>query len=262
MWGHMKIALAQMDIAWENFNVNIEKIKKFAKKGKDEGASLILFPEMCLSGFTNNLIILDKDQDEIIGNIVDIAIENDINIGLGFAIKIESKGRNKFVFISRRGKVLSDYTKIHPFTFSGEDKVYHKGNIINFCEIDGVKFSSFICYDLRFPEIFQVASKNAEVITVAANWPKEREEHWITLLKARAIENQCYVLGINRVGVGNGLKYDGASLFVSPNGKVLNEVSSKEEVIVRDINIDLIQAIRKSFDIKKDRREDLYISFY
>ena len=107
-----------------------------------------------------------------------------------------------------------------------------------------------------------MASKNAEVITVAANWPKEREEHWITLLKARAIENQCYVLGINRVGVGNGLKYDGASLFVSPNGKVLNEVSSKEEVIVRDINIDLIQAIRKSFDIKKDRREDLYISFY
>ena len=119
----MRIALAQMDIVWEDFKANIEKIKNFVNRGKEQGTKLILFPEMCLSGFTNNLAILDKHQDEIIRNIVDIAIKNDINIGLGFAIKVDSKGKNKFVMISRKGEVLSDYTKIHPFTFSGEDKV-------------------------------------------------------------------------------------------------------------------------------------------
>ncbi|CDM67574.1 Nitrilase/cyanide hydratase and apolipoprotein N-acyltransferase [Clostridium bornimense] len=256
----MRIALAQIDIVWENFKENIEKIKKFAYEGKKKDVTLILFPEMSLSGFTNNLDALAKNEDEIVKEVIDIAIKNNINIGLGFAIKVGNKGKNKFVIVSRKGKVLSNYTKIHPFTFSGEDKVYDKGNTIDICDIEDVKFASFICYDLRFPEIFQVASKKAQVITVAANWPKEREDHWITLLRARAIENQCYVLGINRVGIGNGLEYSGASIFVSPNGKVLNEVNSKEEIVIRDIDIALVDDIRNSFDIKKDRREDLYSS--
>lgn len=254
----MRIALAQVDIVWEDFEENIEKIKKFAYEGKKKGVTLILFPEMCLSGFTNNLDVLYKNEDEIIKVVINIATKNNINIGLGFAVKVGGKGKNKFVVISKKGEVLINYTKIHPFTFSGEDKVYHKGDTIYACEIEGVKFASFICYDLRFPEIFQIASKTAEVITVAANWPKEREEHWITLLKARAIENQCYVLGVNRVGIGNGLEYNGASIFVDPRGKVLNEAISKEEMIIRDIDISLVDDIRSSFDIKKDRREDLY----
>lgn len=254
----MKIALAQMNIIWENFKENIEKIKRFSYEGKKKGVTLILFPEMSLSGFTNNLDALAKNEDEIVKEVIDIAIKNNINIGLGFAIKVDGKGKNKFVIISKQGEVLINYTKIHPFTFSGEDKVYDKGNTIDICEIEGVKFASFICYDLRFPEIFQVASKKAQVITVAANWPKEREDHWITLLRARAIENQCYVLGVNRVGIGNGLEYDGASLFVGPNGKVLNEVTAKEEIIIRDIDISLVDGIRNNFDIKKDRREELY----
>ncbi|WP_280634511.1 nitrilase-related carbon-nitrogen hydrolase, partial [Clostridium beijerinckii] len=126
------------------------------------------------------------------------------------------------------------------------------------CEIDGFKIAPFICYDLRFPEIFQIASKEAQIITIAANWPKEREKHWITLLKARAIENQCYIIGINRVGIGNDLHYNGKSIFVSPDGDILNEISEKETLIIKELEIDMIKAVKEKFDIKKDRREDLY----
>ena len=95
---------------------------------------------------------------------------------------------------------------------------------------------------------------------MAASWPKSREEHWITLLKARAIENQCYVIGINRVGLGDGLQYNGASIFVSPSGEILNEINSEETLIIRDLEIEKIREVKDRFDIKKDRREDYIVS--
>lgn len=254
----MLIALAQMDLAWEDFNTNINKVEIFTKEASLKKAELILFPEMCLSGFTNNINSLEKSEEEIIETIRNIAINNEINIGLGFAIKVGEKGKNKYIIISKSGEVLANYTKIHPFTFGGEDKIYCKGDHIDICKINEFKIAPFICYDLRFPEIFQIASKDAHVITVGASWPKAREDHWISLLKARAIENQCYVLGINRVGVGDGLEYNGASVFVSPTGEFLNDVNSKEGIIIKNIELDTINKVKKQFNIKKDRREELY----
>lgn len=162
------------------------------------------------------------------------------------------------MFISKEGNVLLEYIKIHPFSYAGENIKFYKGNTISGCKIEECKISPFICYDLRFPEIFQIASKQAEIITVAANWPRSREDHWLTLLRARAIENQCYIIGINRVGVGDGLDYNGASIFVDPNGDILNKIICKEELIVMDINLEKINEIRNQFNIKNDRREDIY----
>lgn len=254
----MIIALAQIDLAWEDFNTNINRVETFTKEASSKNVELILFPEMCLSGFTNNISSLEKSEDEIIEIIKNIAVNNKINIGLGFAIKVDKKGQNKYAIISKFGDVLANYTKIHPFTFGGEDKIYSKGDHIDICKINEFKIAPFICYDLRFPEIFQIASKEAQIITVGANWPKSREEHLIALLKARAIENQCYVLGINRVGIGNGLEYGGASIFVSPNGKIINDISSDEGIIIENIELKKINEVKKQFDIKKDRREEFY----
>ena len=201
----MIIAIAQIDITWEDSNENMKTVEDFVKKASENKVELILFPEMSLTGFTMDINKLLLSEDEIISWIKKVAINNNINIGLGFAIKVDEKGKNKYVIVSKEGKVLAMYTKIHPFSYSGEDKKYYSGDEICICKIKEFKIAPFICYDLRFPEIFQIASKEAQIITVAASWPKSREQHWITLLKARAIENQCYVIGINRVGLGDGL---------------------------------------------------------
>lgn len=255
----MITGIAQIDIAWENTAQNMKKIENFVKEASENNVELVLFPEMSLTGFTMNINKLLLSEEKIIEWISQLAIANSINIGLGFGVREDEKGKNKYVIVSEQGKILAIYTKIHPFSYSGEDRKYYKGDKILDCEIKGVQITPFICYDLRFPEIFQMASKSSQIITVAASWPKSREEHWITLLKARAIENQCYVIGINRIGFGDGLEYNGKSIFVSPNGEILNEINSKEILIIQDLKIETIKEVKERFDIKKDRREDLYI---
>ena len=254
----MIIAIAQIDITWEESNENMKTVEDFVKKASKNEVELILFPEMALTGFTMDINKLLLSEHEIISWIKKIAINNNINIGIGFAIKVDEKGKNKYVVVSKEGKVLTRYTKIHPFSYSGEDKKYYSGDEICICKIKEFNITPFICYDLRFPEIFQLASKEAQIITVAASWPKSREQHWITLLKARAIENQCYVIGINRVGSGDGVNYNGASIFVNPSGEILNEINSEEMLIIKDLKIEKIIEVKDSFDIKKDRREELY----
>lgn len=254
----MIIGIAQMDIVWEDSKANMNKVEAFVKKASEGKVELILFPEMALTGFTMDVHKLFLLEEEIISWIKNVAINNNINIGLGYAIRIDKKGENKYIFVSKEGEILVKYIKIHPFSYGGEDEKYHRGKEICICKIDEFKMSPFICYDLRFPEIFQIAAKEAQIITVAASWPKVREEHWITLLKARAIENQCYVIGINRIGIGDGLEYNGASIFVGPSGEILNDSNSKEMLIVENLEIERIRAVKDKFDIKKDRREELY----
>ena len=258
----MIIGLAQMNITWEDIDENMKKVEYFVKKASEDRVELILFPEMTLTGVTMDINKLSLTEEEIIDWIKKVAINNSMNIGLGFAIKVDEKGKNKYAIVSKDGSILVKYTKIHPFSYGGENAKYHNGDEICICQINQFNITPFICYDLRFPEIFQIASKEAQIITVAASWPKSREEHWITLLKARAIENQCYVIGINRVGLGNGLEYNGASIFVSPSGKILNEVNSEETIIIRDLEIEKISEVKREFNIKKDRREELYRTIY
>ena len=254
----MITGIAQIDIAWEDSYKNMKKVEELVNKASENKVELILFPEMALTGFTMDINKLSLSQEQIISWIKQVAINNNINIGLGFAIKVDEKGKNKYVIVSKEGKVLTLYTKIHPFSYSKEDDKYYSGNEICICKIKEFQITPFICYDLRFPEIFQIASKEAQIITVAASWPKSREQHWITLLKARAIENQCYIIGINRVGLGDDLQYSGASIFVSPSGEILNEINSEEMLIIQDLRMKEITQVKDSFDIKKDRREELY----
>lgn len=255
----MITGIAQIDVIWEDAPQNMKKIESFVKEASKNSVELILFPEMVLTGFTMDVDKLVLSEEEIIKWISHIAVNNRINIGLGFAVKVDEKGKNKYVIVSEDGKVLALYTKIHPFSYSGEDEKYYRGNEIFNCKVKEFQVTPFICYDLRFPEIFQFASKNSQVITVSASWPKSREEHWITLLKARAMENQCYIIGINRIGFGDDLEYGGKSIFVSPDGKILNEMNSREVLIIEDLKMEEIKDIKDRFDIKKDRREDLYI---
>lgn len=254
----MIIGLVQMDIAWEEPSENKDKCQYFINLAAQNKVELILFPEMVLTGFTTNIDKLILSEEEIINWFKDKAIENNINIGFGYGIKEGTKGINKFAIVSKEGALLVNYIKIHPFSYGGEHEKYHKGEKICSCNIESTKITPFICYDLRFPEIFQIASKTSKFITVAASWPRSRQDHWLTLLKARAIENQCFIAGINRVGIGDGIEYGGASVIINPLGEILNEVSSTERLIIEEIDFNLVNELRDSFSLKEDRREELY----
>lgn len=167
------------------------------------------------------------------------------------------RGENHYTVISPQGEVLSDYVKIHPFSYSGEDRYFAKGDATAHFTLEGIPFSHFICYDLRFPEIFQAVSGQAHVIIVAADWPGSRREHWKCLLRARAIENQCYILGVNTVGSQNGLTYTGDSCVIRPDGTVAAELSDEEGLIYYDL-IDDVPDYRQAFPVKQDRRVELY----
>lgn len=253
----MRVALAQTNIIWENKAENYEKCEQFVKQAKVQEAELVFFPEMSFTGFSMNTMKIAEDSNQTINEIKKIALKYEVGIGFGWVKKTDLLAENHYTVINNKGEVLSDYVKIHPFSYGGEDKYYSPGNQIVQFEYGGMTFSTFICYDLRFPEIFQIASEKAEVIVVPANWPKAREDHWKTLLKARAIENQCYVLGVNCVGTIDNLEYSGGSTCISPDGRILSESYGQEQLICCDLD-NCVHAMRDAFPVKKDRKNRLY----
>lgn len=253
----MKLALAQLDIAWEDKTVNKETAVQFIKHAVSENVNMILFPEMALTGFSMNTSLIGENNNETKKFFMEMSSEFNILIGFGY-VEGTSSSKNKYSVVSPGGEELVNYTKIHPFSFGTETKFYQSGNQINIFSAFDFTISPFICYDLRFPEVFQIASKTATLITVAANWPIERREHWITLLKARAIENQCYIAGVNRIGEGNGLNYSGDSMIVDPLGNVISSLYMEEGLVIADICHDDVTQIRENFRLKEDRKERLY----
>lgn len=141
--------------------------------------------------------------------------------------------------------------------------MYSGGARIVTAKVCGMTVGLSVCYDLRFPEIYQAMSEECQLILVIANWPDSRAYHWNTLLKARSIENQCYIAGCNRCGSGGGLKYSGGSIVCSPTGEVISAAEPyKEQLIYADISKKEVSSTRKGFPLKNDRRQDLYRDFY
>lgn len=253
----MKFAIYQMEIKMEDIAYNMSKAEKAIRSAANKKASIILFSEMSFTGFSMNV---DRTQDTngtIMSKIQNYAILNSISIGFGWVNKIKELAENHYSIIDSSGTIVLDYIKIHPFSFADESKYFMPGNEIKYCKMDDIKMSTFICYDLRFPEIFQVASQEASVIIVGANWPANRTEHWKCLLKARAIENQVYMIGINCTGNQGEIYYSGNSCVINPNGDMVHEIFSGEELFICDINDDVFK-YRNDFPTKKDRRTNLY----
>lgn len=252
----MKLVLYQMNIVWEDKESNYILLENMLTNyGKR--IDLLLLPEMCFTGFSMDVEKTKECNSETIDKISGLAKKFHTAIGFGWVKDRGEKSENHYTVIDRKGKVIFDYVKIHPFSFSGENIKFQGGEEINFFQLDDIIFSSFICYDLRFPEIFQIASKKAHVILVPANWPQKRREHWNCLLQARAIENQVYIIAVNCVGEIGGVTYSGDSCVINPNGEILLRMPKQEGILEYDLSDD-VDNFRDSFQVKCDRRESLY----
>ena len=254
----VRLALVQMDLAWEDVAENHRRARRHLEDARQGGARLALLPEMFCTGFS-------MDADRIAqppgGASEKFLRETARALGLWILGSIPETGprrpRNTAILAGPDGS-LEKYAKIHPFTFGGEDRVYEGGDRIVTVSVEGVRVTPFVCYDLRFPEPFRLAAEETDLFAVVANWPEARREHWRTLLRARAIENLCYVAGVNRVGEGGKLRYAGESVVVSPWGEVLVEGGPEEAVLFADIDPAVVRDARAKFPALTDRRPEAY----
>lgn len=256
----MRVALFQMYIEWENKTKNFEHLENELEKLQSEEIDLVLLPEMSFTGFSMNTDKTKEADEHTVNQMKKYAIKYNVSIGFGWVKDCGEKSENHYTVVNNIGEILSDYVKIHPFSYSGEDVYFQGGKeIVSYSFLD-TEFSTLICYDLRFPEVFQIASKTVDVIIVPANWPEKRSEHWKTLLKARAIENQVYVFAINCCGRIGGQYYSGDSCVINPDGEVLEMITDKEGIIVYELVND-VKKYRDDFPTKRDRRDRLYYRF-
>ncbi len=253
----MRVALYQMHIAWEDKQANIKKVEEQLKTVAEKQVDVLLLPEMSFTGFSMNTDVTREEKEETIEQMKQLARQYKVAIGFGWVKDCGQKSENHYTIVDKSGESLSDYAKIHPFSYAGEDEKFQGGNKLTGFTLEGVPCSNVICYDLRFPDIFQIVSKTAHVIIVPANWPAKRSSHWKTLLQARAIENQVYVLAINCVGQIDSLYYSGDSCVINPDGQVLEMLTDEEGMLIYDLVDDVLQ-YRSGFPVKNDRQEELY----
>lgn len=261
----MKLALGQLTTTWFDSIKNKENCLKLVEKAKDQLCNIIFFPEMTLTGFSWDIksVINCISPKDTFNFFKEIALKYSMYIGFGSVEKENSKYYNSYTILSPKGIVISKYYKVHPFSPGKENLLISPGDSISFCPIDNITLSTFICYDLRFPEVFQIASKKSQLIIVASAWPNARKEHWLTLLKARAIENQCYIAGINSYGYDlENQYYSGDSVIINANGEILSCCSDKEDLLTADIKAEEVFNIRKKFNVNEDRKNHTYLKYY
>jgi len=248
----MKIALVQYSPSWEDKESNRKKILSLIEGV--EGIELFIFPEMTLTGFTmKSKEMSETIQGESFRFFSSIAKEKSANIFAGIIERRNNLTYNTLIHIKSDGNLVKLYRKIHPFSYSGENDNYYAGSKPAYTKIKSWKIGLTICYDLRFPELYRkYGKKRAHLIVNIANWPDTRIEHWRTLLKARAIENQCYVAGVNRVGKDPKLNYIGFSSVFDPMGKELAAVENEEKVIVVELDKNYVSEVREKFPFLDD----------
>jgi len=255
----MKVAGIQMDTVWENPKENFLTARRMAEEATGQGARLLAFPEMFATGFSMDAKRVSSFAEETRAFLSELAKEFSVFVLAGYAEPSDPKPANVCSVFDPTGTEILHYRKIHPFSLAGEDEHFLAGEAIETVVVEGVRVTPFICYDLRFPELFRAAALDTDLFCVLANWPKARRKHWSRLLEARAIENQGYVLGVNRVGEGDGLEYLGDSALLDPLGQELSTlISGSSGVVMADVDAGEISRIRDRFGFLDDRRPKLY----
>ncbi len=251
----MRVAAVQHDIVWLDRDANFERLTPMVARAADEGAGLVLLSETFSTGFaTDGSKVAEPPDGPSEQFLRDQAAAHGIWVGGTFPQTGEGPlPYNTFALAGPDG-TTHRYRKLHRFGYGGEDEVFGAGDRLVTVEIDGLRASLFVCYDLRFADEFWQLAPDTDVYLVPANWPAARSAHWRQLLIARAIENQAYVVGCNRVGSGGRLSYQGDSCIIDPLGETLAHGSDGEMLVSADVTAAEVAAVRDRFPFLADRR--------
>lgn len=247
----MNISIIQSDIVWADPNQNRHHLEELIKSAPQ--ADLYVFPEMFSTGFCTEPQKI-AEEDGIPGSLEwmqTMAQKKQCALAGSVATHIDGKYHNRFYFVFPDGHYVY-YDKKHLFTYGGEHRTFCPGKERVIVEFQGIRILLQVCYDLRFP-VWARNRKDYDMILYVASWPESRIEAWNTLLRARAIENQCYVAGVNRVGTDPSCTYCGGSAVIDPYGKTLAACTNgKEEVANARIDMEELNSFRQKFPVLND----------
>lgn len=257
----MKVHAAQLDQVWEDKEANYAKAERMLAEAKPEPGDLFVLPETFPTCFSMNAALTTADEPAKTETfLATLARRHEVWLTAGMTAPTDSsddKPRNLSVTFNPEGERAGRYAKLHPAAIYREHESYGAGEEVVTFPLAGFTACPFICYDLRFPEIFRIgARKGADLFLVIANWPAVRIDHWFTLLKTRAIENLAYVVGVNRTGKDPALEYCGRSVIFDPKGALLAEAGDAESVISAEIDLAQVSAWRKQFPVLDHARKE------
>ena len=254
----LRVALGEYDTGWHDPAASLERAARVVGDAAAAGAGLVMLPEMCATGFTMEserwAEAIDGPSARRLG---ELAREHGVHLLAGLATRegagAQARFYNSALLFSPAGELAAEYRKQRLFAFAGEHGHYAPGAEPRVVEIAGVRVAPFICYDLRFPELFRAVAPRVDALLLIANWPASRRPHWDALLPARAIENQCAFVAVNRTGQGGGLEYDGGSAAFGPWGERLPE----HRGAVRCVELDpaRVARVRAEYPFLADLRE-------
>jgi predicted amidohydrolase len=251
----MIVAAIQHDIAFEDAAATRAHVAPMIAQAAAAQARVVVLSEMFATGFSMRPERIAEDEGGPSEQfLVDQAGQHQAWLIASIAQRgTDGRYRNNAVVAGPDGRV-SRYSKIHPFSYAGEHEHYAAGTEHLTVDIDGLWATVFVCYDLRFADEFWEAAAGTHLYVVPANWPQSRRDHWRALLRARAIENQAYVVGVNRVGAAGDLVHIGDSAIIDPLGRTLAEASVGEAVLTAEVAPETVVTVRAEFPFLADRR--------
>lgn len=259
----LKIGLIQLQVEMGNREENFARAKALLEKAMKEKPDVLVLPETWDLGFfpLNVKKLADENGKQVISFLSNFAKQHHVNIvGGTVCVLEEEKVFNRSFTFDREGNLISTYDKAHLFSLSDEDVTFTKGKEgLQSFAIDRIPASEIICYDLRFPEYARKAAlSGASLLFVPAAWPSKRKYHWETLCKARAIENQIFVIAVNQRGLSGDTHYGGDSMVIDPWGEELCHMKEDDEIAFVTIDTDVIKEVRDTIQVYPDRRPELY----
>lgn len=260
----LRLALLQMHINAGNPEANFAKLAGMLEEAvsQTDKPDVIMFPEMWNTGYALTEIqsIADRNGERTKAFLSEFSKKHQVHIiGGSIAELKEDKVLNTVYVFDRDGNVAADYSKIHLFRLMEEEKYLAAGDKLGKLEIEGAGAGMMICYDIRFPELARkLALEGAKLLFVPAEWPHPRLHHWRTLLTARAIENQMFVIACNRMGSSGDTHFFGHSLVLDPWGETIAEAGEEETILYADIDLALVDAVRSKIPVFEDRRPSIY----
>lgn len=256
----LRVVLGEYDIGWHDSATSLERASAIVAAAAASGARFVVLPEMCTTGFTMDADLAEPLEGESVARLSAMASQFNVWLLAGVATRdadpAKHTAKNSALMFSPTGALTAVYHKQRLFAYANEQRSYVSGDQPVVVDVDGVRVSPFICYDLRFPELFRSVAPATDLMVVIASWPAARRAHWDALLKARAIENQCYVIGVNRIGTGDAILYDGGSAAFDPWGSPVDgsAVPGGGDITSVAVSAAEVGRVREAYPFLADRR--------
>jgi omega-amidase len=246
----LSVALGEYDTGWHDPVQSLERARAIARQARAAGADLLVLPEMCASGFTMEADEFAEPPDGPSSRSLSaLATEHRLWLIAGLSMRRKGRYLNSALAFAPDGSLVATYDKQRLFGYAKETTVYSAGTSPCLIRLGGLSVGLFVCFDLRFPELFREVAADVDACVIIANWPSARQQHWEVLTHARAIENQCYVVAVNRIGDGDGLEYSGGSLILDPWGVRCDRLAPGSSLRIGELSRSMVSRVRETFPL-------------